>query len=78
MCNNKCRRNASICHWCQTNYDVSTKIYKAATSTGGSVEGYLVKRKDGKIEGILSEDSDFKHLVYIKPNTAQVVNKRRK
>lgn len=72
-CNNLCRRDEKHCEYCQKTYIVSTEFYRARRPVNNAwVIGYLVKTKDGKIEGILNKANDFYELAWIKEETLEL------
>ena len=71
-CNNLCRI-VSICEYCKNHYNVSGVFYKAKKQvTDGYVIGYLVKNKNGEVQGILNKDSDFYELAFINESTIEI------
>jgi hypothetical protein len=72
-CNNLCRRDEKHCEYCQKTYIVSTEFYRARRPVNNAwVIGYLVKTKDGRIEGILNKANDFHELAWIKEETLEL------
>ena len=52
---------------------MSTEFYRARRSVNNAwVIGYLVKTKDGKIEGILNKANDFHELAWINEETLEL------
>ena len=52
---------------------MSTEFYRARRPVNNAwVIGYLVKTKDGKIEGILNKANDFHELAWIKEETLEL------
>ena len=48
-------------------------FYKAKRQvTDGYVIGYLVKNKNGEVQGILNKDSDFYELAFINESTIEI------
>lgn len=73
-CNNLCFHSEKVCEYCKKNYDVSPDFYKAKRPANGHyVIGYLVKTKDGKIEGILNKDTDFYELAWVIEDTLEKI-----
>lgn len=71
-CNNLCKRDTRGCEYCQKNRIVSTEFYRARRPANNAwVIGYLVKNKEGKIEGILNKANNFHELAWIKPETLE-------
>ena len=71
-CNNLCR-TVSICEYCKNHYNVSDAFYKAKRQvTDGYVIGYLVKNKNGEVQGILNKDSGFYELAFINESTIEI------
>ena len=71
-CNNLCKTfvHKETCEHCQENYIVSSEFYRAKrASCDHYVTGYLVKDKEGKVQGILNKDMDFQELAYINETT---------
>ena len=72
-CNNLCKRDTKHCEYCQKNRIVSTEFYRARRPANNAwVIGYLVKTKDGRIEGILNKANDFHELAWIKEETLEL------
>jgi hypothetical protein len=72
-CNNLCRRDEKHCEYCQKTYIVSTEFYRARRPVNNMwVIGYLVKTKDGRIEGILNKANDFHELAWINEETLEL------
>ena len=73
-CTNLCHRSEQVCEHCKKNYDVSSEFYRAKRPTNGCwVIGYLVKNKNGEIEGILNESNQFHELAWIDESTLEKV-----
>ena len=54
-------------------YIVSDVFYKAKRQvTDGYVIGYLVKNKNGEVQGILNKDSGFYELAFINESTIEI------
>ena len=74
-CNNLCKRDEKHCAYCQQSRIVSTEFYRARRPINNAwVIGYLVKTKDGKIEGILNKANDFHELAWIIEDTLEKVS----
>lgn len=73
-CNNLCFHSEQTCKYCKENHEVSTDFYRAKRPTNGHwVVGYLVKNKNGKIEGILNKNNHFHELAWIDEDTLELV-----
>lgn len=73
-CSNLCFHNEQTCSYCRKNRDVSSDFYKARRPVNGHyVTGYLVKNKNGEIEGILNKDNHFCELAWIDENTLEEI-----
>lgn len=73
-CSNQCFHNKRTCSWCKENRDVSSDFYRAKRPANGYyVTGYLVKDKEGRIEGILNKDTQFYELAWIDESTLEKV-----
>ena len=73
-CNNLCFHSEQTCKHCKENYEVSTNFYMAKRPINGHwVVGYLVKNKNGEIEGILNQDNHFYELAWIDEDTLELV-----
>lgn len=71
-CNNLCQMSDRTCEYCKKNYDVSEDFYKAKRSANNFyVIGYLVKSKDGVVQGILNAKTHFAELAYIDETTIE-------
>ena len=71
-CNNFCR-TVSIYEYCKNHYNVSDIFYKAKRQVADDyVIGYLVKNKNGEVQGILNKDSDFYELAFINESTIEI------
>lgn len=71
-CNKLCFHSEQTCRYCQAHYDVSADFYRAKRPKNGAwVVGYLVKDKNGKIEGILNKDTHFYELAWICSETLE-------
>ena len=69
-CNRLCKRNEGTCLYCQEHYIVSEEFYVAERAVNNEkVVGYLIKNKNGEIEGILTKSSDYNELAWIKEDT---------
>lgn len=73
-CDNLCFRSERICNHCKKNYDVSSGFYKPKRPTNDCyVVGYLVKNKQGKIQGILNKDTQFNEFARIDESTVETI-----
>lgn len=73
-CNNLCYRSERTCLYCKENYDVSSEFYRAKRPANGLyVTGYLVRNKDGVIQGILNKNNHFAELAWIDNSTLEKV-----
>ena len=73
-CSNLCFHSKQTCSYCQKNYDVSSDFYRAKRHINSYyVTGYLVKNKNGEIEGILNKDNHFCELAWIDENTLEKI-----
>lgn len=73
-CNNLCYHSEQICLHCKENYDVSTEFYRAKRPANGHwVTGYLVKNKNGDIQGMLNKNNHFAELAWIDNSTLEKV-----
>ena len=73
-CTNLCYHSERTCNHCKKNYDVSSEFFRAKRPANGCwVTGYLVKSKDGKIEGILNKNNRFHELAWIDDSTLEKV-----
>lgn len=72
-CTNLCYRSDKTCEYCKKNRIVSTEFYRARRPVNNAwVIGYLVKNKEGKIEGILNKANNFYELAWIKEETLEL------
>ena len=72
-CTNLCYRSDKTCEYCKKNRIVSTEFYRARRPANNAwVIGYLVKTKDGVVEGILNKANDFHELAWIKEETLEL------
>ena len=75
-CSNLCFHLERTCEHCKKNYDVSSEFYRAKRPANNQwVAGYLVKNKNGAIEGILNKDNHFYELAWIDNSTLEEVSK---
>lgn len=73
-CNNLCFHSEKQCEYCRKNHDVSSEFYRAKRPANGQwVTGYLVKNKEGRIEGILNKDNHFYELAWIIEDTLEKI-----
>ena len=73
-CSNLCFHSEQTCSYCKKNYDVSSDFYRAKRPINGYyVTGYLVKNKNGEIEGILNKANHFCELAWIDENTLEKI-----
>lgn len=73
-CNNLCFHSERHCEYCKKNYDVSSEFYKGKRPANGCyVVGYLVKNKQGEIQGILNKNTHFTELAWIDEDTIEKV-----
>ena len=73
-CENLCFHSKQTCSYCKKNYDVSSDMYRAKRPINGYyVIGYLVKSKNGEIEGILNKANHFCELAWIDENTLEKI-----
>ena len=73
-CNNLCRMIDSRCDYCKQNYDVSSNEYRAKRPANDQyVYGYLVKDKNGNIQGILNKNIHYAELAWIKEETLEAI-----
>lgn len=74
-CNNLCFHSEQTCEHCKKHYDVSSEFYRAKRPANGYwVTGYLVKNKNGEIEGILNKNNHFYELAWIIEDTLEKVS----
>lgn len=73
-CTNLCYRSEQTCAYCKANREVSSEFYRAKRPANGCwVTGYLVKNKEGRIEGILNKNNHFHELAWIDESTLEKV-----
>lgn len=73
-CNNLCKHTQEHCSYCKENYDVSTEEYKARRTVDDNyVYGYLIKDKQGNVQGILNKATHYAELAWIKENTIEQI-----
>ena len=73
-CNNLCYCSERICLYCKENYEVSSEFYRAKRPANRLyVTGYLVRNKDGVIQGILNKNNHFAELACIDNSTLEKV-----
>jgi len=71
-CNNLCFYSEQHCEYCKKNYDVSSDFYRSKRPVNGCyVVGYLVKNKQGEIQGILNKNTHFAELAWIDETTLE-------
>lgn len=74
-CDNLCFHSEQTCTYCKKNYDVSHEFYRARRQVNSNlVVGYLVKNKNGRIEGILNKSNHFFELAWIVDSTLEKVS----
>lgn len=74
-CNNLCFHSEQTCEYCRKNHDVSSEFYRARRPANNQwVTGYLVKNKEGRIEGILNKSNHFHELAWIIEETLEKVS----
>lgn len=72
-CNNLCKGSEETCKHCKEHYIVSEEFYVGLRpSNGQEVVGYLVKNKDGVIQGILNRDTNFSELAWVDEGTVEL------
>lgn len=72
-CNNLCYHSDETCKYCRENWIISKEFWKAKRMHNDTiVAGYLVKGKDGNVEGILNKYVHFYELAYIDESTLQI------
>lgn len=73
-CSNLCFHSEKQCEYCRNTYCVSSEFYRAKRPVNNQwVEGYLVKNKEGAIEGILNKDTNFYELAWIIEDTLEKI-----
>lgn len=72
-CNKLCKRSQRVCDYCKEHFIMSDVFYRAKRVTNSEyVTGYLVRsKKDGKVEGILTDASNFNELAFIDESTLE-------
>lgn len=74
-CNNLCFHSEQTCAYCKANHEVSSEFYRARRPANNQwVTGYLVKNKNGEIEGILNKSNHFHELAWIIEDTLEKVS----
>ena len=78
-CSNLCYKSDKTCEYCKKNKIVSTEFYRARRPANNAwVVGYLVKNKEGQIEGILNKANNFSELAWIIPETLELYEENNK
>lgn len=73
-CNNLCKHSQEQCAYCQKHYNVSTEEYKAKRCVNDDyIYGYLVKDKQGNVQGILNKSVDYHELGWVDESTIEQV-----
>ena len=73
-CSNLCFHSKHMCEYCKKNYNVSSEFYIGKRPVNGCyVVGYLVKNKQGEIQGILNKNTQFKELAWVDESTIKKV-----
>ena len=69
-CENLCYHNDLTCEYCKKHRVVSKEFWKAKRVCNNEiVTGYLVKDKEGNIDGILNKATSFCELAWIDEST---------